>query len=137
MARRRRQSSGGGTVWTSPVLYLGILLVVAVVGLLAAPFIIDWNGYRAELEAYGKKLTGREVIVEGPVSARLFPWPRLTVENVRVASPDGMEAREFAAARRLTVNMTLQGLLQGGIDVESIAIEEPRPISSTATSSPA
>ena len=112
-------------MWTSPVLYLGILLVVAVIGLLVAPFIIDWNSYRADLEAYGKKLTGREVIVEGPVSARLFPWPRLTIENVSVASPDGMDAKEFASAARITVSMTLQGLLQGGIDVESIDIEDP------------
>lgn len=126
MARRTRQTSGGGTVWASPVLYLGILLVVAVVGLLLAPIVIDWNSYRADLEAYGKKLTGREVVVDGPVSARLFPWPRLTVENIRVASPGGMDTRDFASAARLTVHMTLQGLLQGGIDVESIAIEEPQ-----------
>jgi len=112
-------------MWKSPVLYLGILLVIAVAGLLIAPFVIDWNGYRADLEAYGKKLTGRDEIVEGPGSARLFPWPRRTVENVRVASPDGMDAKEFASAARLTVNMTLQGLLQGGIDVESIDIRDP------------
>jgi len=126
MARRTRQTSGGGTVWASPVLYLGILLVVAVVGLLLAPIVIDWNAYRADLEAYGRKLTGREVVVEGPISARLFPWPRLTVENIRVASPEGMDTQDFASAARLTVHMTLQGLLQGGIDVESIAIEEPQ-----------
>ncbi len=125
MARRKRQSSGGGTVWASPVLYLGIVLVIAVAGLLLAPFVIDWNSYRADLEAYGRKLTGREVMVDGPVSARLFPWPRLTVANVRVGSPEGMDARDFASAARLTVRMSLQGLLQGGIDVESVDIEEP------------
>ena len=113
MARRKRQSSGGGTVWASPVLYLGIVLVIAVAGLLLAPFVIDWNSYRADLEAYGRKLTGREVMVDGPVSARLFPWPRLTVANVRVGSPEGMDARDFASAARLTVRMSLQGLLQG------------------------
>ncbi len=112
-------------VWKSPVLYFGVLLVIVVIGLLAAPFIIDWNGYRADLEAYGKKLTGREVIVEGPVSARLFPWPRLTVENVKIASPEGMNSKEFASAARITVNMTLQGLLQGSLDVESIDVEDP------------
>ena len=125
MAGRKRQTSGSMKVWKSPVLYLGILLVIAVASLLLAPIVIDWNSYRADLEASGKKLTGRDVIVEGPVSARLFPWPRLTVENVRVASPDGMDAKEFASAARLTVHMTLQGLLQGGIDVESIDIQEP------------
>ena len=125
MAPRKRQKPRSRTVWTSPVLYLGIVLVVVITGLLVAPFVIDWNSYRADLEAYGKKLTGRDVIVEGPVAARLFPWPRLTIENVRVASPDGMDAKEFASAARLTVNMTLQGLLQGGIDVESIDIQDP------------
>ena len=126
MASRRRNAPRGRTVWSSPVLYFGILLVVAVLGLLAAPYVIDWNSYRADLEAYGRKLTGREVVIEGPVSARLFPWPRLTVDQVRVASPEGMGDRQFAAAARLTVRMTLQGLLQGGIDVESIDIEEPQ-----------
>lgn len=125
MAPRKRQKSGSMKVWKSPVLYLGILLVVAVTGLLAAPFVIDWNAYRGDLEAYGRKLTGRDVIVEGPVSARLFPWPRLTIANLRIASPDGMDAKEFASAARLTVHMTLQGLLQGGIDVESIDIADP------------
>lgn len=112
-------------VWKSPVLYLGILLVVGVLGLLLAPVVIDWNSYRADLEAYGKKLTGRQVVVDGQVSARLFPWPRLTVENVKVANPEGMNDREFASAARITVHMTLGRLLQGSIDVESVGIEEP------------
>ena len=112
-------------VWKSPVLYFGVLLVIAVIGLLLAPFIVNWNGYRGDLEAYGKKLTGREVTVEGPLSARLFPWPRFTAENVRIANPPGLEGRPFASAARITVRMTLAGLLQGGIDVESIDVEEP------------
>lgn len=113
-------------VWKSPVLYFGVLLVIAVIGLLLAPFIVNWNGYRADLEAYGKTLTGREVTVEGPVTARLFPWPRFTAENVRIANPPGLEGRPFASAARITVKMTLAGLLQGGIDVESIDVEEPQ-----------
>ena len=85
-------------VWKSPVLYFGVLLVIAVIGLLLAPFIVNWNGYRADLEAYGKTLTGREVTVEGPVTARLFPWPRFTAENVRIANPPGLEGRPCASA---------------------------------------
>ena len=54
------QHPGLMKVWKSPVFYFGMLLVVAVVGLLLAPFVVDWNGYRADLEAYGKKLTGRD-----------------------------------------------------------------------------
>lgn len=112
-------------LWKSPVLYFGVFLVVAVVGLLLAPFVVDWNGYRSDLEAYGKKLTGREVTIEGPISARLFPWPRLTAEQVKVANPPGLEQPDTATAERITIRMTLAGLLQGGIDVESIEVEKP------------
>ena len=112
-------------VWKSPVFYFGILLVIAVAGLLAAPFVVDWNGYRADLEAYGKKLTGRAVKIEGPVSVRLFPWPSLTAENVTIANPAGLETPDFATIRRIVVRMTLAGLARGGIDVESVDIEEP------------
>ncbi len=112
-------------IWKSPVFYFGILLVIAVAGLLAAPFIVDWNGYRADLEAYGKKLTGRSVKIEGPISARLFPWPRLTADNVTIANPPGVETPEFARADRIVVRMTLAGLANGGFDVEAVEIEGP------------
>ncbi len=112
-------------VWKSPVFYFGILLVIAVAGLLAAPFVVNWNSYRADLEAYGKKLTGRTVKIEGPISARLFPWPRLTADNVTIANPPGLDTPEFARAERIVVRMTLAGLANGGIDVEAIEIEGP------------
>ncbi len=112
-------------LWKSPVLYFGILLVVAIVALLAAPFVIDWNGYRKDLEAYGARLTGRSVTIEGPVSARLFPWPRLTVDGVKIANPPGFSEPDFATAERITIRMTLAGLLQGAFNVESIDVEAP------------
>ena len=112
-------------VWKSPVFYFGILLVLAIAGLLSAPYVIDWNGYRADLETYGKKLTGRAVKIDGPISVQLFPWPKLTAETVSIANPPGVEAPEFAHADRVVVRMTLAGLARGSFDVESIDIESP------------
>ncbi len=119
------QHPGSMKVWKSPVFHFGVLLVVAVAGLLLAPVVIDWNGYRADLESYGKQLTGRTVTVEGPISTRLFPWPRLTAEKVTIANPPGLAQAHFATAERITIRMTLAGLLQGGIDVESIEVDQP------------
>ena len=112
-------------LWKSPVFHFGILLVVAVVGLLLAPFVIDWNSYRSDLEAYGRKLTGRTVTISGPVSARLFPWPRLSAEAISIANPAGLSGPDFATVERITIRMTLAGLLQGNLDVESIDVEDP------------
>ncbi len=112
-------------VWKSPVFYFGILLVLAVIGLLLAPFVIDWNAYKPRLEAYGQKLTGRTVTIDGPISTRLFPWPRLTADGVSIANPPGFAEADFATVRRITIRMTLAGLMQGSLDVESIDVEEP------------
>ena len=50
------------SIWKSPVFYFGLLLVLLVGGALAAPFIVDWNSYRPNLEAYGRKISGRDVV---------------------------------------------------------------------------
>ncbi|MGQ0486164.1 MAG: AsmA family protein [Hyphomicrobiales bacterium] len=112
-------------VWKSPVFYIGVLLVLAVAGALLAPFVVDLNAYRAGLEDYGKKLTGRTVTIGGPISVRLFPWPRLAAEDVHLANPPGPGEVEFATAERIVVRMALAGLFSGSIQVESIDIEEP------------
>jgi len=112
-------------VWKSPVLYIGVLLVLAVTGALLAPFVMDLNAYRAGLEDYGRKLTGRAVTIGGPISVRLFPWPRLAAEDVHLANPPGLGDGEFATAERIVVRMALAGLFSGDIQVESIDIEEP------------
>ena len=113
------------TIWKSPVLYFGILLVVVVTSLMTAPLVINWNGYRGDLEAYGRQLTGREVRIDGGIAARLFPWPSLTMDDIHVANPPGMTDKEFASAERIVVRMTLGGLFNGNIEVESIDVEKP------------
>jgi len=111
------------TVWKSPILYLGILLLTAVLGLLAAPYVVDWNSYRGDLEAYGHKLTGRKVKIAGPISVQLFPWPSLTAQDVHLAEADGRT--DFASAGQMRVRMQLAGLFSGTIQVESVEIEKP------------
>jgi uncharacterized protein involved in outer membrane biogenesis len=112
-------------VWKSPILYLGILLIAVVLAAVAAPLVVNWDNYRADLEDYGRKLTGRKVTITGPISARLFPWPRLSAEDVHVANLPELEGKDFASAARIELRMQLAGLFSGAIQVESIDITHP------------
>jgi uncharacterized protein involved in outer membrane biogenesis len=112
-------------VWKSPVFYFGILLVLVVASALLAPFVVDWGSYRADLESYGQKLTGRKIEVTGPINVRLFPWPRLTAGDVYIANPDGFQEKWLAKADEVTVQMTLGALLNGVIQVERIDVAKP------------
>jgi uncharacterized protein involved in outer membrane biogenesis len=113
-------------VWKSPVFYFGIVLVLAVFSAMLAPFVVDWGSYRAGLEAYGEKLSGRKVEIAGPIGVRLFPWPRLTAQEVRIANPQGQQDKWFATADQIVVRMNLGALLNGSIQVESINIDSPK-----------
>ncbi len=113
-------------VWKSPVFYFGIVLVLAVFSAMLAPFVVDWGKYRAGLEAYGEKLTGRQVEIAGPIGVRFFPWPRLTAHEVRIANPPGLPDKWFATADQIVVRMNLGALFNAEIQVESINIDNPK-----------
>ena len=113
------------SIWKSPIVYVGITLVLLVIGLLSAPFIIDWNGYRAALEDYGSQLTGRRVVISGDISARIFPWPRLRLERVSIANPDGAAYRDLVNAKAVEARMLLGSLISGHVEVSDIRIEKP------------
>ncbi len=113
------------SIWKSPIFYFGIVLVAVLGAALLAPFVVNWNAYRSNLEAYGHKLTGRDVAIDGPISVRLFPWPRLVTENVSIANPNGIEGEATLSARSMNVELTLAGLFAGEIRVESITLDHP------------
>jgi hypothetical protein len=112
-------------LWKSPVLYFGIALVLAVATAFLAPYFIDWGNYRTAIESYGSKVTGRQVTVKGDISGRLFPWPKLTIHDVKIANPPGAFEPDFVSAEEVDVQMTLAGLLGGEIRVEGIDIVRP------------
>ena len=112
-------------LWKSPVLYFGIALVLAVATAFLAPYFIDWGDYRTAIESYGSKVTGRQVTVKGDISGRLFPWPKLTIRDVKIANAPGAFEPDFVSAEEVDVQMTLAGLLGGEIRVEGIDIVRP------------
>jgi AsmA family len=113
------------SILKSPVFYLGLLLVLLVGGALVAPFVVNWNSYRDNLETYGAKISGRQVAINGPIAVRLFPWPRLEAEDVSVANPKGVSGDAMMQAGKVTVHLALGGLFSGQIQVESIDVERP------------
>ncbi len=114
------------SIWKSPVFYFGILLVLVVAAALIAPFVVSWDRYKPELQAYGQKLTGRDVVIAGPVQVRLFPWPRLEAQDVRIANAKEFGAGDFLSTDKVTVRLSLAGLFNGSLDVEAVDLEAPQ-----------
>ena len=113
------------SAWKSPLLFLGFVLIAVAAAALVAPLFVDWNAYRAEFEEYGRKVTGRDVTIAGAIEARLFPWPALVLNDVRIANPEGTLATNLMEARRIDMGMSLAPLISGRVEVESIAVDGP------------
>lgn len=114
------------SVWKSPIFYFGIVLVLAVVGALIAPYVVNWNNYRDNLESWGQTLTGRQVAISGPISVRLFPWPRLVAEDVSISNPKEFGDEALMHAKRIEVQLALAGLFNGDLQVEAVELEQPK-----------
>ncbi len=113
------------SIWKSPIFYFGLVLVLVLSAALAAPFVVNWNSYRDNLELYGRKITGRDVSINGEISARLFPWPRLVLNDVSVANPQGFVGAPIVDAKTITMQLNLAGLMAGEIRVETITVDHP------------
>jgi len=107
------------------LLSFGLLLVLALGGLIIAPNFMDWNKYKGEAAAQVLKFTGLKLSIDGDVSLALLPSPRIYLENVKIADPTD-EKQVLAAFKMLDVRVALGALLEGRVDVSSVHLDQPQ-----------
>src|SRR5882757_947516 len=99
--RKKILIGGGG--------FIGILIVV----LLVAPSFFDLNKYKPELVAQVKKATGRDLVLDGPVTLSLLPVPAVGVSGVRFMNMPGAKNPDMVEVKSITVKPSLLALLGG------------------------
>lgn len=99
---RRRAAIGGGGL--AAILLLLVLIIA----------LLDWNMLRGPISSFASARTGRDVSIEGDLSAR--PWslkPSATVEGLRIANPEWAGEGDTVRIERLTVQIELLPLFRG------------------------
>jgi uncharacterized protein involved in outer membrane biogenesis len=109
-------------------LLIGAAAIVGlvIVALLAAPSLIDLNARKSELIAAVKKATGRDLVLDGPVSLSLLPIPTATVTDVKFFNVTGAKNPNMVEVKSVTVQFSLLALLTGGIDVSEVTLVGPK-----------
>lgn len=98
----------------------GLLLVV----LAALPFFVPASVYKTQIEAAATNALGRPVTVEGDARISIFPVISASVEDVRVANPDGFEAPHMIEAGALRGSVRLLPLFSRRVEIREIAFED-------------
>lgn len=101
------------------------LVVVLLAAALIGPSFVDWNKYKPEIAERVKAATGRDIAIGGDISLTVLPAPTLAVHDVTLANIPGAQDPNMASLKALDVRVALGALLEGRINVESIALVEP------------
>lgn len=103
---------------------LGGLLVVALFSALLAPLFVDWTNFRQKFEDHASQLLGKKVVVHGAVSARLLPFPSVTMEDVTVGAD--VDGTPLVRVARFSLDAELAPFLSGEARIFDMRIEEPK-----------
>ncbi len=93
-----------------------IWFIVACVGLfvvtaIAFRLFFDPNDFREDIESAVRKSTGRELIIEGDISLKLFPWLAVEVGRTTLGNLPGFEADTLAEFDRAKLGVRMLPLL--------------------------
>lgn len=102
-----------------------VVLVLAVIGILLAPSLIDWNAYRGDFSRSVAAATGREVSIDGDLKLRLLPAPEFSASKITIGNSEGGEAPYLAKAGELHISLALGPLLGGRVSVQSLLLVDP------------
>jgi uncharacterized protein involved in outer membrane biogenesis len=102
----------------------GGLLVVALFAALLAPLFVDWTNFRRDFEDQASQLLGKKVVVNGEVSARLLPFPSVTMEDVTVGTD--VDGTPLVRVARFSLDAELAPFLSGEARIFDMRIEEPK-----------
>ncbi|MFN3459310.1 MAG: AsmA family protein, partial [Novosphingobium sp.] len=103
---------------------LGGLLVVALFAALLAPVFVDWTNFRQNFEDQASQLLGKKVVVNGAVSARILPFPSVTMEDVTVGKD--IDGTPLVRVARFSLDAELAPFLSGEARIFDMRIEEPK-----------
>ena len=104
--------------------YSLIVVALIVVVLLAAPFFIDVNAYKSQIEKAVEDQTGRQLSI-GNIDASLLPWVGVELNDVHLANRSGFAKRDFLSVERLHVKLAVLPLLSKKIEIKHFEVVSP------------
>ena len=104
---------------------LGMLVVLLILAVVIAPFVIPTDVYTNRIAAYVQAATGRDFRISGPVTLSLLPQLRLDAQNVALANAPGAANPQMMQIKELQLQLRLQPLLHGAIEVGRFVLVEP------------
>jgi hypothetical protein len=102
-----------------------VVIALAALGLATLPRAIDWNAYRADIEAAAARLSGHEVTIGGPIELTVLPRLMLRARDVTIASRQGAAVGFELSTNRAEVALEIGPLLAGRPVLQELRLRRP------------
>ena len=104
------------------LLSIGIAIILALVAALIGPAFIDWDQYRAVIEAEASQMVGAPVRVGGAIDVRLLPTPSLKLTDLQIGPA---ASAQKVTARGLAMEFGLGTLMRGEFRANQVTLDRP------------
>ncbi len=104
---------------------LAALILLALLAIIVGPSFVDWNGYKGDIAAQIRDMTGRSLSIDGDISLSVLPSPTLSARNVRLANIEGGSAPDMLTLDAMEAHVALMPLLQRRVQIERITLVQP------------
>jgi uncharacterized protein involved in outer membrane biogenesis len=121
-----RQAGSGPRRWLAVAGYAGLALACLALG--AAAFVLvapPLGPVRERLVDEVKARTGRTLVVNGPMSATLFPRVVVSMRDVAVLPPEGVDGAPTVAVPSLEVETSFRSLLSRRPKLDRVTLHRP------------
>ena len=102
---------------------IALLIIVAIAGLIAVPFIVDPNDYKQEISDQVEKATGRTLTLDGDIGLSVFPWIALELGPLSLSNAKGFKADTFAKVNAVQIRIKLMPLLQKQLEMDTVILD--------------
>ena len=106
-------------------LVLGILVVLLVGAVVAAPFLVPTETIKSQLTAQVEAVTGRKLTVDGDLDLSVLPNIAVGMDDVHFANAPGSEVADMVSLKALKVELKALPLLTGAVEVGQFVLVEP------------
>ena len=105
-----------------------VLVLVFVIGgaIFALPYLFSTDFVKGKVAELVEHQTGRRLDINGDTSFKLFPNIAVSLDDIALANPKGMEGAPLVRMKSLRANLKLMPLLRGQTIIDSLSLIRPK-----------
>ncbi len=101
---------------------IGSLIAFVIIALLAAPMFISADFIKQQLTTQVKNATGRDLVIKGNTSIKLFPNIAVSAEDVTLGNPEGFTSPYLVSLKKLETGAALKPLLAKELRITGVTL---------------